>query len=230
MKTSTMSLVTLLECTDIADTIFDLLDVATISGVASVCKNFADLSNKHYETRMNKDLLIPAKIMYDDFYEKTLKHYISNKYRYSLNFTAQLRNFVNMLYEFERFIEPFINKNYWVLFVYDLNIMEKMFLFVSRIDEMMEDHKNTLFFCTNVSQDNEGLYYRLQNIFDIIDNYMYVEYPDRYLNIELHRMAKFKKIKQQYNMKRSRLIKALQRPRDEVYYFQSEDQHLCAAC
>jgi hypothetical protein len=222
---TTMSLLTLLECTDIANLIFDLLDAATISGVAPVCKRFTELSHKHYETRINNDLLIPAKLMYDDFYEKTIRLYISNKYRYFLNFTAQLRNFLKMLYEFERFIEPFINKNYWVLFVYDLNIMEKMFLFISRLNEMMEDHRHQLFFYTNVSQDNKDLYYRLQSIFDIMDDYMYVEYPDRYLNIELHRMARFKQIKQQYKMKRSRLIKALKRPNDEVYYFQYEHPH-----
>lgn len=223
--TTTMSLLTLLESTDIADLIFDLLDAATISGIAPVCKSFAELSNKHYETRINKDLLIPAKNMYDDFYEKTLRHYISNKYRYSMNFTRQLRNFLKMLYEFESFIEPFINKNYWVLFIYDLNIMENMFLFISRLDEIIED--NPLFFRTNNSQDNRDLYYRLQHIFDIMDDYMYVEYPDRYLNIELRRMARFKKIKKQYKMKRSLLLKALRRPVNEVYYFQYDD-HLCA--
>jgi len=109
--------------------------------------------------------------------------------------------------------------------VYDLNIMEKMFLFISRLNEMMEDHRHQLFFYTNVSQDNKDLYYRLQSIFDIMDDYMYVEYPDSYLNIELHRMARFKQIKQQYKMKRSRLIKALKRPNDEVYYFQYEHPH-----
>ena len=227
MSTS-ISLISLFNSRDIADTIFDLLDVATISGIAPVCKRLAELSKNYYETRMQKDILIPAKKSYNEFYEKTLKMYLSNKCQYILHFTVQIRNFINMLNEFERFITPFLNhNNYWILFVYDLKIMEDMFLFVSRINQMMEYHKEKLFFYPNVPNDQKDLYFKLQKIFDNIDTYLYVDYPDRFLNVELHRMARFKKIKNQYKMRRTSLIKEMQRPFDEVYYFQYDD-HLCA--
>ena len=222
----TTTIFSIIDCNDLANIIFNQLDVATIAAVAPVCKRFTELSNEHYETRLNKDILLPSKELYDNFYEKTLKLYNSKKDRYLLQFTGQIRNFKKMLYEFEIFIEPFVKNNYWLLFVNDLDIMEKMFLFVSRISEMIENQDH-IFFNTNVSQDDKDLYFRLQNIFDILDNYMYVEYPDRYINIELHRMAKFKKIKKQYKMKRYYLIKALKRPNDESYYISSNESSSC---
>lgn len=227
MSTS-ISLISLFDSTDITDNVFDLLDVATISGIALVCKRLAELSKNYYEKRMRKDILVPAKLRYNQFYENTLKMYLSNKCQYILQFIVQIRNFIHMLYEFERFITPFLNhKNYWVLFVYDLKIMADMFLFVSRINQIIEYHKDKLFFYPSVPNDHKDLYFRLQKIFDSIDSYLYVDYPDRFLNVELHRMARFKKIKNQYKMKRSSLIKAMQRPFDEVYYFQY-DNRLCA--
>ena len=72
---------------------------------------------------------------------------------------------------------------------------------------------------TNVNQNmNKNLLIKIEGIKSRIIPYLYVEYPDRY-NIEtLKKMAKFKKIKGYYKMKRSKLIQALTRPSNESYF------------
>lgn len=216
-----MSLATvfsILDCNDIAYIIFDQLDFVTLSSVAPVCKRFLEFSQELYRVKLNAAVINPAKQLYNDFCESTLQSYLS-KSAYSLDFSIQRRNFVNMLFEFEDFIDPFINKNYWILLVYDLDIMEKIFMFVSRINNMIELHKNTIFFDIRmVDEDRTNQYHRLMSIFDILDNYLYVEYPDRYINSQLHMMAKFKKIVGESRLKRLHLIRSLTRPKDEVYY------------
>ena len=64
------------------------------------------------------------------------------------------------------------------------------------------------------------MYGKIQSCFDILDNYLYVEYPEKYSLYDLRIMARFKKIQNYYNMKTSKLKKALSRPLDEVYYLQ----------
>lgn len=208
---------------DIADIIFNYLDFATISAIAPVCKRFATLSKEHYKTRLNQDVINPARKAYDEFYDRTMRLYLSNQY-YGFMFRMRVDHFLRMLREFEAFIEPFVKSNYWVLFLYDLDVMESMFMFVSRVNHMVELNKNYVFF--NTQLDNEtyversNIYCRLQAIFDDIDNYMYVEYADRYVNSDLHTMARFKQIEKHWGMKKSKLKRVLQRPDQEVYYLQ----------
>jgi hypothetical protein len=208
-----------LENLDMLHEIYKFLDFATISTIAPVCKTFAMLSEEYYIKKLDEEVLIPAKMSYNNFYEKTVRLYLS-KDQYVLLFHVQRASFVNMLYEFEAFIIPFTQNNHWLLFLYDLNIMENMFVFVSRINQIIEKNRDIVFFNQQLPNylERTELYFRLQSIFDILDNYFYIEYPDLYINSQLHMMAKFKKIKKQSNMKKIALIKALQRPLNEVYY------------
>lgn len=208
---------------DITDIIFGLLDFATISAIAPVCKRFAALSKEHYTTRLNQDVIDPARQAYDAFYQNTMRLYLSNQY-YGFMFRMRLDRFLQILDEFEAFVQPFIESKYWVLFLYDLDAMESMFLFLSRLNHVIEFNKQHIFFNTRLRneeyKERGEMYRRLQAIFDELDNYMYVEYPDRYVNSDLHTMARFKKIEKHWGMKKSKLKRVLQRPEQEVYYLQ----------
>lgn len=209
--------------TDIADIIFDMLDFATISAVAPVCKRFAVLSKKHYPKRLQSDIIDPAKRDFNKFFDSTMCSYVADHY-FSIVFFVHINNFTRVLERFEAFATCFLEDNYWLLLLNDFDVMESMFIFVSRINYLMETHKNDLFFNNGFSNteyyERVTLYYRLHGLFDSLDAYLYMEYPERYGISEVHMMARFKKIKKHWGMKKTALVRALRRPVDEVYYLQ----------
>lgn len=209
--------------TDIADIIFDMLDFATISAIAPVCKRFAVLSKQHYPKRLQSDIIDPAKRDFDEFFNSTMRSYVTNHY-FSIVFSVHINNFIRVLERFEVFITRFLTANYWLLLLNDLNVMESMLLFVSRINYLMDTHARDLFFNNGFSNteyyERVTLYYRLHGLFDSLDAYLYMEYPERYGISEMHMMARFKKIKKHWGMKKTALVRALRRPVDDVYYLQ----------
>lgn len=208
----------ILENTDVLRIIFEKLDFATVSAIAPVCKTFASLSKEVYQKKLNEDIIYPAKKLYDEFHKSVIEVMIS---------THEHSNMQNVLINFERFIISFLDNNYWLLFIYDLQFMEKFFLFISSLNHITEKYKDGIFFNPHIPNlsERKQQYHRLQHIFDILDNYFYVEYPDLYTRQDLLIMAQFKKIKKRHTMKRRLLINALQRPQNEIYYINFDEKY-----
>jgi hypothetical protein len=200
----------ILENIDVLRLIFQKLDFATVSAIAPVCKTFATLSQEVYKNKLNEDIIYPARSSYENFHKSVIQDIINN----------QDGNMYSVLEIFETFITSFIQYNYWILFLYDLEFMEKFFLFVSNLNHISEKYKDGIFFNTYApnSAERKRLYFKLQHIYDILDDYFFVEYPDLYKRQDLLIMAQFKKLKKRHFMKRHSLIKALRRPENEVYY------------
>ena len=197
---------------DIADLIFDKLDFVTIAEVAVVCKRFAALSKEHYHKHLKDEIINPARQIYDEFYLHYMHSYLSNKY-YSFFYRMHVEHFIKMLKNFIHFITPFVYRNYWLLFLYDFDVTENMFVFVSRINHIIQYNKQFIFFDTNIEKDEYNkrtlLYYRINTIFKILDKYLYIKYPSRYINSDLHMMARFKKIDKHWCMNKIKLGNAL---------------------
>lgn len=206
------------DCEDITRLVFDLLDFATLSAIAPVCKQFASLSKELYPIKLNRDILTPAKISYEFFF-MTMRQYTitySSTQRhtlYNLVFRSHPLAFISVLNQFEAFIRPFLYKHFWVLLLQDLDAMQTLFLFVAKINKIMLNQKAQL------QLDAPGLFERIEALFDELDAYLYVENLERFISYELHEMARFKQIKKQHQMNKRQLINALQRPKNEVYHY-----------
>ena len=200
---------------DIADLIFDKLDFKTITEIAVVCKRFAVLSNEHYHKHLKEEIINPARHIYDEFYLHYMHSYLSNTY-YSFFYRMHVDYFLKIVKHFIHFITPFIHGNYWLLFLHDFDVTENLFVFVSRINHIIQYNEQYIFFNTNIDKEEFKrrtlLYYRINTIFKILNKYLYVKYPSRYLNSDLHMMARFKKIDKHWCMNKSKLEKALERP------------------
>lgn len=201
----------ILENIDVLRLIFHKLDFATVSAIAPVCKTFATLSQEVYKNKLNEDIIYPARCSYKNFHSSVIQVMLINN---------QGGDMYSVLESFETFITSFIQHNYWILFLYDLDFMEKFFFFVSNLNHISEKYKDGIFFNTYApnSAERKRMYYKLQHIYDILDDYFFVEYPDLYKKQDLLIMAQFKKLKKRHLMKRHALIKALRRPENEVYY------------
>lgn len=195
---------------DIADLIFDKLDFDTITEVAVVCKRFAALSKDHLQKHLKDEIIDPARQIYDEFYINYMHLYLSHQY-YGFLYRMNIDHFIRMLKHFESFIYPFINNKFWILFLYDLDAMDNIFVFVSRLNHIIQFNKNYIFFNTNIGE-RKNMYHRINKIFDSINKYLYVEYPNRYINSDLQMMARFKKIDKHWCMNKSKLSKVLRRP------------------
>jgi len=199
---------------DIADLIFDKLDFVTITEVALVCKRFASLSKEHYYKRLKVEILNPARYRYDEFYLHYMHTYLSNKY-YSFFYRMCVDHFLKMLNRYIHFIAPFVHSNYWLLFLYDFDVTENMLMFVSRLNHIIHYNKQFIFFDTNIDEDEHArrilIYCRINKIFNTLDKYLYLKYPCRYTNSDLHMVAKFKKIDNHCCMNNVKLSKALER-------------------
>ena len=212
------------DCEDLVNIIYEHLDLPTISSIVLVCKRFNELSKSHYNKKLDDDIIKPAIKAYTKFNKDFMSNFdvdqylIHGTYLGQLDIINSIRPFMHMLEEFEKFIQPFINnKNYWLLLVYDLKIMEDLFYYLSGLETHIY-YYNSILKVINSNEFN-NLIKRTKNIFDILDDYLYVEYPYKYSNNELRLMAKFKKINKIYRMKKKELINCLKRPEDERYYF-----------
>ena len=203
---------------DIADLIFDKLDFETITKVAVVCKLFASISKEHYHKHLKDEIINPARHRYDEFYLHYMNSYISNNY-YTFFYKMNVDYFLKILISFETFIDPFINKNFWLLFLYDTDVTENFFLFVSRINHIIQYNKQFIFFDTNIEKEEYNrrtlIYYKINTIFKTLDKYLCVKYPSRYNNSDLHKMARFKKIDKYWCMNKTKLENALHNYFDE---------------
>ena len=200
---------------DMCREIFKKLDFATISAIAPVCKLFAEIAKECYEEKLQEEIILPSKALFEDF--KPTMYYWMGRY-----YISTRDSFIDMLIRFERFTKPFIDeeKQYWVALVNDFEMMETIFLFIAHIENLLENVKWIWRFYPRYKDvpERNDMYLRLQDIFDILDTYMYVDYPSKYNVDQLRSMAKFKKVKKYSTLNRAKLINALKRPKNEVYY------------
>ena len=202
---------------DVLHIIFDYLDFATLSAIAPVNKQFHSLSKERYQSKLETEVLNPAKEMIDDYTSVVNPHIIlfySSDYNNSIDI---INSCVLILYKTESFLKRFIQYEYWIILIYNLELMESLFLTMSRVNIVLIRFVAAI----NITDEMNTLYGKIQSYFDILDNYFYVEYPEKYSLYDLKTMARFKKIPKYYNMKTSKLKQALRRPLDEVYYLQN---------
>ena len=217
-------------CKDLFELISNNLHYAEISGLGLISKKFLKNVNPIYEKRLKKDIIDPVLYLqkelieninsvFNDYKISNISEFyfekIVNKYNkiytvingvlyYNENFrdnklkTIKIKNyFIDFVYK--------IVKNYWIVLVKNLDLMEIIFLNLANIN----------YFCNSQNINN---FYVNENIV----NYLYVENSNKFKVFELKRMAQYKKIPKSYKMKRNNLIKNLKRPEDEVYLFDTE--------
>lgn len=207
---------------DIMNIIFDYLDFATLSVIAPVNKQFYNLSKERYQSKIETEVLNPAKTMINDYINLVspviIQFYIQDDI---YDIFDSLRACERVLCDTESFLKQFTTDNYWILLVKDLELMEQFFVTMSRGNVMLTRYRSAIsIYNFDRLDDINTLYGKIQSYFDILDNYLYVEYPEKYSLYDLRIMARFKKIPKYYNMKTIKLKRALRRPQDEVYYLQ----------
>lgn len=207
---------------DIMNIIFDYLDFATLSAIAPVNKQFYNLSKERYQSKIETEVLNPAKEMINDYVNtvspEIIQFYIQDDIH---DIFDTLRACERVLRDTESFLKQFTTDNYWILLVKDLELMEQFFVTLSRANVMLTRYRSAIsIYNFDRLDDINTLYGKIQSYFDILDNYLYVEYPEKYSLYDLRIMARFKKIPKYYNMKTIKLKRALRRPQDEVYYLQ----------
>lgn len=209
--------------TDIMNIIFDYLDFATLSTIAPVNKQFYNLSKVRYQSKIETEVLNPAKEMINDYINlvspEIILFYIQDDIH---DIFDTLTACERVLRDTESFLKQFTTNNYWILLVKDIELMEQFFVTMSRGNVMLTRYHSAInkFSSYDRLDDINTLYGKIQSYFDILDNYLYVEYPEKYSLYDLRIMARFKKIPKYFNMKTSKLKRALRRPLDEVYYLQ----------
>ena len=114
--------------TDIMNIIFDYLDFATLSAIAPVNKQFYNLSKERYQSKLEKEVLNPAKEIIND-YVNTVSQVIFNFYNQDIrqDIFDTLRACERVLRDTESFLKQFTTDNYWILLVKDLELMEQFF-------------------------------------------------------------------------------------------------------
>ena len=99
-----------------------------------------------------------------------------------------------------------INK-YWLVLIKDFAFMESMFLL--SLD---------MFLCADLCRVPYKDRDDMVNLRDNLNEYFYVDNPDKYDVDMLRKFAKFKNVKKNYKMKRSLLIRNLRRDPEKLYY------------
>ena len=131
--------------------------------------------------------------------------------------TINVRNYYEVCEIFFDFIDRTV-KEYWVVLIKDLEIMEKLFSYIVSYNAIFMTFTEMIF----MTNTDRSLLTKIEGIKSRTLSYLYVEYPEKYNMETLKKMAKFKKIKGYYKMKRIELIKALERPTDELYFIETK--------
>lgn len=191
---------------DICNIIWGYLDIPTIGMLSCVSRLTFQLYKDIYRKKFNIEYIDKANIQFDN-YIKYGERFIYHMYDNDIILHAMIS--VN------QFLKPFIEDNLWIALVNDFHLMEKIFYELSFLNRSLKQMISSKLF--EEAFKNE-IYRKMLLSFDIIDNYMYIEYPEKYNVIELKQLASFKNIRKCHKKKRNQLIKSLTRPKDEIYY------------
>ena len=198
-------------CEDIIEYIMNKMEYYDISNIGLINKLFNKVSKRIYDIKIRIQLYDPFANEYN-YYTTLLIHTRDNPitiYNYQY--------YVTIFYDFiERIVET-----YWVVLIKDLNKMEHIF-------ESLIYYNNTYDIYTyrlqgyhiDINIEQKKLKNRMDKTNKKIFKYLYVENPDKYNVSELKSMAKFKKIKKYYRLRRSHLVKKLSRPENAIYYLE----------
>lgn len=177
---------------DLVEYILKFLEYHEISGVGPVNKTFYETATRLYERWMHQTIRTPCEILEKEMvlivkrgFDDVQPHHAISAYIY------YMRRILN---------------DYWLMFVKDLEFMERMFCFTTVVFGNIP--------CNLSDTEKEGL--------NVIRNellkYFYIEYPDNYDAEMLHLLARYKHGRSVKKFKRSRLIKLLTRPEGQVYH------------
>lgn len=195
---------------DICHNIWIFLDAPTINSLASVCKLFNQLNKDLYNTKLEDDIVIPAKDYFDRYMEET------NDLIYFWDSNLMSTNIlINCINNLNSLLGIFIDKNLWIALVNDFDLMESLFVHLVFINNAFT-YYNTYPNLNSVFQSTH--YSQMKKLCEKIQNYLYVENPKTFSNTDLKQMAKFKRIKKYYKMNRSKLLYHLKRPKHELYF------------
>lgn len=202
---NTDAITTVMESEDLLDYILSFLEYYDVSGCALVNKLFHKISSRMYTIKINKTLYDPFNELYKSTMQKTMVK------------TINVRNYYEVCEIFFDFIDRTV-KEYWVVLIKDLEIMEKLFSYIVSYNAIFMTFTEMIF----MTNTDRSLLTKIEGIKSRTLSYLYVEYPEKYNMETLKKMAKFKKIKGYYKMKRIELIKALERPTDELYFIETK--------
>lgn len=182
---------------DLLEVILKFLDYPDISGVAPINKLFYATSTRLYNNHVTTNIFRPCSEFVRELVDELHDNLKSNRMVFAVE--IYLRSTMYML-----------NK-YWLVFIKDLEFMEQMFLLsidMYRVSNLVGLPVESI---KKMNDLKEGL-----------NEYFYVDYPDKYDVPALRRMACFKQIPKWYKMKRSVLIRMLRRPGDKLFYVPSK--------
>ena len=196
---------------DIIEYIMNKMDYYDISSIGLINKLFNKVSKRIYDIKIKIQLYYPFAIEYN-YYNILLIHTRDNP--------ITIYNYQYYVSTFYDFIE-IILETYWVVLIKDLNKMEHIFESLIYYNNMFNIYTYRLQgYHIDINIEQIKLKNKIDKINKQIIKYLYVENPDKYNVNELKSMAKFKKIKKYYRLRRSHLVKKLSRPENEIYYLE----------
>lgn len=206
---------------DILYNILTKLDIFTLNAIASVSKLFYKINDNVYDIQLKSNIIQPANIIFNNYkllIQPTIdlininnNNIVDNFYRLISDDDFRiLSNNINNL------LESFLNTTLWIALVNDYVLMENIFYHLANIDIFLKYIKDCKFY--NIDEYLDNL---LTKNLKKIKQYLYVENFFFYDVKSLKILCKFKNIKNYYKLKRFYLVKALTRPKNEVYYLET---------
>ena len=183
---------------DLLEVILKFLDFPDISGAAPVNKLFYATSTRLYNNHVTTNIFRPCSEFVRELVDELHDNLKSNKMVFAVE-QVYLRSTIYML------------NNDGLVFIKDLELMEQMFLL--SID---------MYRVSNLLGLPVESITKMKVLRERLNEYFYVDYPDKYDVPMLRQMACFKQIPKWYKMKRSVLIRMLRRPNDKSFYVPSK--------
>ena len=199
---------------DILWNILKHLDIFNLNAIASVSKLFNQLNVDMYTLRLKSTIIEPAQELFSNYITSiqptiNLINLNNNNHNYNLITDDDLYDFMTKL---NNFLSTILDSNLWIALVNNFILMENIFCHLSNIVVLFKYLKFNTF--------DKELDCKMNANFKKIRKYLYVENPEFYTVEDLKLLCRFKNIKKNYKLKRSYLIKALKRPKDELYFFE----------
>lgn len=204
---------------DILYNILKHLDIFNLNAISNVSKLFNTVNNDIYHTKLKQTIIHPSNLIFKTYITSIqpvidLINLYNNE---NFNMLISDNDLYDLMTKINNFLKSFLNTSLWISLVNDFLLMENVFCHLANIEiflkYLIEYKLNTI----NIDLNDE-----LDDNFDRIKKYCYVEYPDFYKVEDLKLLCRFKKIKKYYSLRRLYLIKALKRPENEIYYLQND--------
>lgn len=200
------------------DTLYEILnnlDIFNLNAISCVSRLFNKISNDIYYIKFKQTIIQPSNLMFKNYIISiqpiiNLITIYNNENYYMLISDNDL---FNLMTNMNNFLKSILNTYLWIALVNDFILMENIFCHLANINIFFEYLKEYNLNTFNTDLDNE-----LIANFNRIKKYLYIENSNFYKVDDLKLLCRFKNIKKYYKLKRFYLIKALTRPKNELYF------------